>query len=295
MNVQIAEAYKVDVESILQKTGRSLKTFSFKLPTKFFIAEDTPEKYHKFKGVPMTSYSQTGSASNIDHLGDYIRTRFYRVKKEGFKDKFGDYGTSCGEYIEWLGNGSIGDAPESKSRLSHQDKKFLEALDYPDNCFYEDVVVIPVVAKGTDEVLFVVKGAIDRSIYSEDNKAIDIVDFKTGNIDKKVEFYESPEYQQTTLYCGCKEMEGFKINSSGVVLLSRRGNNTSKSGPLRLDNNDKTVNTPYSIERFQQAMEELVENAIKIVDIRNTLIKLGYNPYEKREIVEIKMKKSWQK
>lgn len=221
-------------------------------------------KYPQYKGKYKLSYSQYTSWRDIKYRDSYILQYFFGVQVKSPFEIFATYGTHCGEYIETKG-GKVGDL------LSTADKTILDSLEYPKNSTYEDEIVFPVKdTKG--EILFVIQGFIDRAEYLGDNK-VGILDYKTGNADKKVEEYGSLSYGQTTLYALCKETEGYSVEYSKVVLLGRKGNGRV-GHPLRLDGQVIDINTPYSKERADNVIKDMTKVAREISDYYKVLLKL---------------------
>lgn len=227
------------------------------LPKVYEIYENTPEKYHIHAGKPKISYSQKTSWLDKLYHANYIKQYFAGIPSQD--NIFNIFGSETGEYIEALG---IGVTPEVNTvYLQDEDRDVLKALTYPPNCIYEDEIVI-------DRGDYVIQGFTDRTELLDGNR-VGILDYKTGNIDTKAEFYASPEYGQTTLYMYQKVIEGLTPEYSQVVLLGRKGNNRMyKSGlsRLRLSGDNKTIETPYSAERaetllleFDQVVKEISE------------------------------------
>lgn len=220
-------------------------------------------KYKKFKGMPKLSYSQHTSWKDPEYKADYIVQYFSGVTlPDGIWAKFGG---EVGTYIEHKAQGL--EMPEFEM-LSENDKAFLDALDYPKKCTYEDEICV-------DMGNFVIEGYTDRT-EAVGKKKVGIRDYKTGNLDKKKEFYESDEYAQTTLYCDQKVQEGNEIAYSEVVLLGRKGNNmTTKNGfqPIRLSGELTKIDTPYSKERADKIKEDMRKSAKEISDLYKIYLK----------------------
>lgn len=213
-------------------------------------------KYSHHNGKPKLSYSQYNSWKDPKYKPDYIKRYFAKIDTPG--SCFTDFGTDVGTYKEWVGNGRVGDKPAVKY-LQAEDLEWLDTLEYPENCIYEDLIVV-------DCGDFVIEGYIDRSKYMlVDQNAVHIRDFKTGNIVKKTAEYASPDYQQTTLYCFQKDMEGYEIIGSDVMLIGRGGNNSQKS-PLKLTKEYKIIPTPYTRDRALKFLDKVSVVAKEISD-----------------------------
>lgn len=222
--------------------------------------EATKDKYKQHNGKPKLSYSQYNSWISPEYRKDYILRYFMGRKDEG--NKWSDFGGEIGKFIESHASGSVLDT----KIISNEDIEILKGLEYTDNCEYEDEIVV-------DMGDFVIQGFIDRSKY-KDNEVI-ITDFKTGNIDK-ADLYRSEDYGQTTLYSFQKEVEGFKIAGSNVLLLGRKGNGYAKS-PIRLSGETLEIETPYSKKRAILLLEKMKKAAIEISN--------AYNVYKKLESI----------
>jgi hypothetical protein len=210
----------------------------------------TDGKYAHHNGKPKLSYSQYNSWKDSQYRPDYIKRYFAKIDTPG--SCFTDFGTDVGTYKEWVGIGRTGEQPIMKY-LSKEDLDWLDSLEYPENSIYEDLVVV-------DCGDFVMEGYIDRSEYIQNG--VHVRDFKTGNIIKKTPEYASPDYQQTTLYCQ-KDVEGYEILGSDVMLLGRAGNNTQKN-PLKLTQEFKIIPTPYSRDRALQFLDKVAVTAKEI-------------------------------
>ena len=227
------------------------------------IFEGRSKKYKQHKGKPKLSYSQHTSWKDPEYNADYIVQYFSGIKlPDGIWAKFGG---EVGTYIECKAQNL--EMPEFEM-LSEDDKAFLDTLDYPAKCTYEDEICV-------DMGDFVIEGYTDRTQVVKPKK-IGIRDYKTGNLDKKKEFYESDEYAQTTLYCDQKVQEGNEIAYSEVVLLGRKGNNmTTKNGfqAIRLSGEFTQIDTPYSKERADKIKEDMKKSAQEISDLYKIYLK----------------------
>lgn len=232
---------------------------NFTLPKRY---EDKSGKYPQHDGKYKLSYSQYNSWKDVKYHNEYIKKYFCGLDVPG--NMFTEFGSEVGEYKEWLGNKKVGLEPVNKM-LSVENKKFLQSLEYPDNCIYEDLIVV-------DCGKFVIEGYIDRSWYLP-KKLLRIYDFKTGSIAKKTAEYASPDYGQTTLYCYQKKQEGYIIDYSGVILFDRAGNNSVKS-PIRLTEKIENIPTPYTDQRAEKLLDSMCMVAEEISENYNQYLKL---------------------
>lgn len=221
-------------------------------------------KYPQFKGLPKLSYSQYTSWKDLKYRDDYILQYFFKVDVVSPFQVFADYGTHCGEFIETSGE-KVG------NMLSENDISILNSIEYPDNSVYEDEIVLPIYDKD-GEILFVIQGFIDRATYIDKNK-VTIIDYKTGNIEKKAEYYGSEDYGQTTLYAHTKITEGYELDYSGVVLLGRKGNGRA-GHPIRLSGEIKDIPTKYTKTRANKLIKDMTKVAKEISTYYTVLTKI---------------------
>jgi len=224
-----------------------------KLP-KIYLS--TSEKFKKFDGLPKLSYSQYSSWNTEEYRAAYILEYIFGIKQE--TNVFATYGGQVGAYIEAKGTGKTL-TEEEMSMLSIEDKSFLDSMEYPPNCTYEEEIVLLVEC---NEGTFCIQGFMDRAQYFEENRVC-VTDFKTGNADKKVDYYAAESFGQTTLYCKQKADEGYEVECSNVLLLGRKGN-ARPGHPIRLSGQFIPVPTEYSEERALKLIEEFKRTAKEI-------------------------------
>lgn len=215
------------------------------------IYKATLPKFEKYNGKPKLSYSQITSFKDPLYRSQYILNYFFGIPDPG--NIYAFFGGQVGEYIETNGE-IIGDM------LDEGTMKVLDDLERPEGSEHEVEIVI-------DRGDYVIQGFIDR-MYPVDG-GIEVLDFKTGNIDKKAAFYGSQDYQQTTLYSYALEQEGHTIKKSFVKLLGRKGNNMG-GNMLRLSGAIKDIPTPYSQERAEIFLAKTDKIAKEISDLYET-------------------------
>jgi hypothetical protein len=230
---------------------------------KTYLDKTEDGKYAHHNGKPKLSYSQYNSWTDPKYKPDYVKQYFAGIKVPG--NHFTHFGTDLGTYKEWVGLGRPEGQEPKMMYLSDADKAWLDTLEYPENCIYEDLIVV-------DCGDFVMEGYIDRCRYLPENR-VRIRDFKTGNLVKKTPEYANPNYNQTTLYCYQKEIEGYVIDDSDVMLFGRGGNNTQKS-PLKLTQEFGIIPTPYStdralkfIDKVRVVAKEISADYVKYLDL----------------------------
>lgn len=231
-----------------------------KLPSIYKEREDNPvpERFKQFIGRPAMSYSTYTAFSEDGYRGEWLANKFLGLPREG--SIFTDYGSCVGNYQE---------TKEPQEYLSDFDMEVLDK-EIPANPLaeYEREIVI-------DRGSYIFYGFIDRTIVNPELE-VDLVDFKTGAIDKKVKEYASEDYNQTNVYSYALEQEGFKINSSSVILFDRKGNTLEKGNKnvLRLTGNIEYIPTPYCRERAEKFLEKVDLVAKQIEEYYKTYLKI---------------------
>ncbi len=218
--------------------------------------EDPFGNYPQHRLKPKLSYSQIGSWKDPLYKLDYIRQYFMGQRQE--PGIYAQFGSACGQYFE--------DLTIDEDWLSDDDVQVLRKLERPENARYEVEIVI-------DRGWYVIQGFIDQETEVQP-KLLDLIDLKTGNVDTKKRFYAGPDYQQTTIYCHQRVIEGFGINYSGVKLLGRKGNGENH-GPLRLSGVIENIPTPYSTQRAENALAQFDIYAIEISNAYQLYLKLN--------------------
>lgn len=202
------------------------------------IYEDPFGNYPQHKNKYKLSYSQYNSWISPLYREDYIRSYF--MGKRDDSGVFAKFGSACGEYLE--------KKTIDRKWLTDSDIKVLDAVPRYENSRYEVEIVI-------DRGWYVIQGFIDQETAITDS-SICIIDFKTGNITTKKDYYGSKEYQQTTIYSHQRHLEGQSIHYSGVTLLGRKGMGTLGSR-LYLNGPILNIETPYSVERAEEFLLEM--------------------------------------
>ena len=219
-------------------------------------------KYKHLNGKPKLSYSQVVSWTDPAYHYDYIKQYFMKIALPS--GIFAEAGTDFGTMVEWIGNGRVGDKPVPTVLSLENVEEVANQVEYKPNSVYEDYVVV-------DCGDFVIEGYADKITYYEDEKEIDTLDYKTGNIDKPGK-YQSQDYMQTRLYSYEKENLGYKIRSCGVKLYGRKGNGSEKS-PLRLSGEVLDIATPYNREDVEKYLKYVATVAKDISDHYSVYLK----------------------
>ena len=220
------------------------------------VYDDPQGNYPQHKGKPKLSYSQYTSFIEPKYNLDYRAHYFAHGPRSS--NAFADFGGECGVWLETSG-GEVG------SMLSENDIKILSKVERHPDARYEVEIVI-------DRGWYVIQGFIDYEVILE--KGLTLKDYKTGAIAKKADFYGSNEYQQTTLYAYQRELEGEKIEYSGVTLLDRKGN-PFQDIPLALTGEIEEIETPYSKERAEEFLQKVDKVAEQISFAYQIFLKLN--------------------
>lgn len=219
------------------------------LPSKYENRSGNP-KFDKHIGRSKLSYSAYGSFNEPAYKGEFFGTYFLKAPRTG--TIFTVFGSAVGGFME---------TGEEDNYLSEFDKAVLRGIGRPEGAIYEYEIII-------DRGDYIIQGFIDRMVVEFDGFAdmVDVVDFKTGAIDKKKKDYASEDYQQTTMYSYALEQEGYTINSSGVILADRKGNTleAGNKNVLRLTGDVEYIPTPYSTERAEKFLEKFDKTAKEI-------------------------------
>lgn len=232
------------------------RTFTEEVWTKL---EERPE-WKSYIGLPSTSYSMLTSFDEYTH--DAIKNYLFGIRED--IGPFAPYGNSVGRYLESRGTEIDTDW------LSEDDVDYLATQLYKDEKYeFERPIVIPIEI-GSDTVIFY--GFID--LYSPSGPS-QVLDFKTGNIDRAAKKYKSEEYQQTRLYSYGLELEGITTEYCGVKLFGRKGDGDVQWGPLRLTGESKDIPTPYNKAETEKYINDKVIPQIKAIsDMYKSYLKM---------------------
>lgn len=232
------------------------------LPSSYIYkkGESRPE-FEKYHGRPKLSYSAYGAFNEPAYKGEFFGVYFLKAPRTG--TIFTDFGSSVGGFME---------TGESQDFLTDFDMNVLRESGRPEGAIYEYEIII-------DRGDYIIQGFIDRMIVDAKRfpatLLVDVVDFKTGAIDKKKKDYASEDYQQTTMYSYALEQEGYTINSSGVILFDRKGNTleAGNKNVLRLTGDVEYIPTPYSKERAEKFLVSFDKTAKEIEAYWKTYLK----------------------
>lgn len=217
-----------------------------------------------YLGLPKISYSQLGSWKDLKYRKDYFKKYFAGMSLPS--GVFAEYGTACGKFMESFGQTKDETKSVRLPMLSNFDVEVLKQIEYPDNSVYEEHIVIH-----REDLGYVIEGFADRIIYEENN--IIVEDFKTGNLDNKVDFYASDDYMQTRLYAYRKIQQGYNLKDCRVLMLGRKGNG-SPNHPMRLSGETKYIPTPYDEAKVEEFLKGIDETIKEISEYYQTYLKL---------------------
>lgn len=185
---------------------------------------------------------------------DYIREYFLGDKEnKDFLKPYGDFGTKVGEALE---NNDF-------SGFNEEESDFLKTLPRYDE--FERKITLNLDG-------FYMTGYIDSSTMPKDYVE-HILDYKTGQIEKRKPEYEDDKYIQLEIYAAALEQEfGTLPKTAKVVLIDRLGN-AFKGEKLVLGDNFITITKNISRERIDQVKKQLQETAEEISEYYQTYLK----------------------
>ena len=189
------------------------------------------------------SYSQYTSWK--DYNRDYIRGYF--LKEERTSNPYAEFGNLVGTALE----------KNDFSVFTKEEQDFLRTIPRHDLFEYEIRV---------DMGGYYVKGFIDTC--TKDFSVVD--DYKTCDIQSKLDFYESNDYKQLDLYAyGIYKKTGKMPKKLNVHLIGRTGN-SFKGEELKLSLDYHRVEREVSLEKSKAALEDVHRAALEISECYNT-------------------------
>lgn len=231
------------------------------LPKKYNYEEGVSRpEYKKYEGWNKVSYSQVTSFLSEEYKGDYFMGYFVGKRDDG--NIFSFFGSGCGDYLNRQDQ-------RIDEYLSPECKKTLDAIQQPEHADYEYEILIDLEPFGLEKT--VLQGFSDIQ-YEIAPKTLNIHDYKTLNLTKKKEFYESDDYQQLNTYGFGLEELGYKIGKTSVFGLGRKGNTLdknkfNKSGDplwLRLSGEVEEIDRPYNREEAKKYVQKIADTCVKI-------------------------------
>ena len=150
----------------------------------------------------------------------------------------------------------------------------IEEVEYDNDLYTGEPVRIPIfreINKIHTNAYYHVDTVLLKNILINE-KQVEIVDYKTGNI-SKTEKYTNPKYKQTRLYAYQKENEGYSIKNCGVKMYGRKGNGSEKS-PLMLTGEMVNIDTPYDRKEVEKWLEYVNTISKEISECYQTYLKI---------------------
>lgn len=183
------------------------------------------------------SYSQYTSWKGYNR--DYIRGYF--LKEERTSNPYAEFGNLVGGALE----------KNNFSMFTKEEQDFL--LTIPRHDLFEHEIRI-------DMDGYYVKGFIDTC--TKDFSIVD--DYKTCDIQSKLAFYESDEYEQLDIYAYDIYMKTGKMPKKMNVHLIGRTGNSFKGEELKLSLDYHRVERKVSLEKSKAALENIHKTALEI-------------------------------
>lgn len=186
---------------------------------------------------------------------DYIRSYFFGESEDNpALQLYGDFGTKVGESYE---NNDF-------SAWEEEEAMFLKTLP----CLDEFEREIKLNMKG-----FYVLGYIDSNTKA-DGYVKELLDYKTGEVDKRKADYESDDYWQVDIYAAALRQEYNKLPDKGSVVLIGRVGNAFQGEELNLSMEATIIDRPISDERCDTVLGQVQEVAEEISAYYSTYLKL---------------------
>lgn len=207
------------------------------------------------EGVPYLSYSQISTWCKSKR--EYMRQYFFGETFDG--NAYTDFGTKVGEALE---NNDF-------SAFTPEEQEFLKTIPRYDQFERE-------IRLNFDG--FYVIGYIDTNTILTDTDGTFvtmIADYKTGDIDNKIAYYNSPEYYQLEIYAAAIAQEqGYLPAVAAVYLIGRKGN-AFKGEPLELTGEFATIEKEITEKDTHNIEEFIREIAWEISEYYKVFLKLN--------------------
>lgn len=202
-------------------------------------------------GVPYLSYSQISTWKKSKR--DYIRQYFLGETFKG--NAYTQFGSLIGNAIE----------KNDYSAFTKDEIIFLKTIPRLDEFEKE----IKLNFNG-----FYVKGFIDTNSL-KDNYVERLIDYKTGDIDKKKSEYDSDDYMQTVIYASAiKQATGRIPKKCDVVLIGRSGN-PFKGEDLKLTKEFIVIPKKVGLNEIKKVNKSIEDVAKEISKYYTLFLKLN--------------------
>lgn len=214
-------------------------------------------------GKQYISYSQLSKFKKSKR--EYIRDYFFGedTSSEALK-KYGEFGSRVGESFE---NSDF-------SKWDREGEAFLKSLPHFDE--FERKIKL-------DMGSYYVLGFVDSNTKPEkigrSNKlwVREIVDYKTGEIEKRRPDYESEDYNQLEIYSGALLQEFGRLPEKVSVVLIGRAGNAFKGEELTLTKEAAIIPKEIDLEAVERVKESIDKTVKEISDLYKAFLKLKGN------------------
>ena len=195
----------------------------------------------------------------------YIRRYFFGEKEDA--GAYAEFGTKVGEALEH----------NDFSGFSKEDQKFLKTIPRltefereVDLYFDEGFRLMGYIDSNDISSMLVVGPDSPSSVNISHN----VIDYKTGDIEDKKEFYASEEYKQLKLYGeALKQETGIYPNKLKVILIGRKGN-AFKGQPLELTRDYVTIPQVIDYDEIEEIKKDVVKTAKEISEYYKLFLRL---------------------
>lgn len=208
-------------------------------------------------GTPYLSYSQISTWKKSKR--DYMRQYFHGEKFEG--NAYTDFGSAVGEALE---TGKM-------NGFTAAEKKFLKTIPRHDE--FERKITLK--CNGFDVI-----GYIDSNTKVEQHSSgtgeivRKILDYKTGEVHKKTEEYQSDDYFQLDIYAAALQQELGHLPEVVEVIIIHRNGNAFQGEDLTLGDHFGKVTKEVTQERVESVIADIEMVAKEISDAYKVYLKL---------------------
>lgn len=190
------------------------------------------------------SYSQLSKWKRSKR--DYIRKYFFGEPDDNpALQKYGDFGHKVGEAYE----------NDDFSKWNEEEAAYLQSLPHYDEFERE----IKLQMDG-----FYVLGYIDSNTKAEDGYVKKLLDYKTGDVDKRKPEYESSDYKQVAIYSAALQQEYDRLPDEAIVVLIGRNGNAFAGEELTLAMNHAIIDKPIDQDVIDETLEYVQQTAEEI-------------------------------
>ena len=212
------------------------------------------------EGKYYISYSQINKWKRSKR--DYIRSYFMGEKDDNkVLQIYGDFGTKVGESYE---NNDF-------SAWKDDEAEFLQSLPHLDE--FERKVKLQM--DGYYVLGFIDTNSKPVNVASTNCYVEELVDYKTGEIDKRTPEYESDDYWQVDIYAAALHQAYGKYPDKGSVVLIGRYGNAFAGQELNLTKEAAIIDRPISKERCDSVLSQVQEIAEEISAYYKIYLKLN--------------------